>query len=113
TNSATGVGNSATATSDEDTDTGNDSVDIVEDVQLATTKTFSSDTVTAGGASASFTVSVKNNGVSDADNLSLADTVDSRLIVDSVTAGDYTCTDGDSNPQTISCSLAHLAAGAT
>src|SRR5204863_9761979 len=69
--------------------------------------------VTAGGPGKSFTVDVSNSGLSDADNLSLTDTVDSRLIVDSVTAGNYTCPDGDCNPQTSTCTLAHLAAGAT
>ena len=58
---------------------------------LASTKTFDSTTVTAGGATQTFTIDVTNNGVSDADNVSLTDSVDSRLIVDSIDAGDYTC----------------------
>src|SRR5205085_2328978 len=86
---------------------------VAENVVLSVAKTFNSDTVTAGGAGKSFTIDVTNSGVSDADNVSLTDTVDSRLIVDSVTAGDYTCPDGDTNAQTITCSLPHLPAGAT
>ena len=54
-------------------------------------KTFDSDTVTAGGASQTFTIAVTTAGVSDADNVSLTDTVDARLIVDSIAAGGYTC----------------------
>ena len=109
------MGNTAHASSDEDTADrpARDSVEIVEDVHLSVTKTFDSDTVTAGGAAQSFTVDVHNSGVSDADNVSLTDTVDSRLVVDSVTAGGYTCPNGDANAQTITCTLAHLAAGAT
>ena len=67
---------------------------VTEDVQLTRRRRSSSRrTVTAGGAASTFTVDVTNSGVSDADNLSLTDTVDARLIVDSVTAGSYTCTD--------------------
>src|SRR5206468_3941735 len=114
TNSAAGVSNTATAFSDENGPTsGSDTVDIVENVVLAVTKTFNSDTVTAGGAAKSFTINVTNNGVSDVDDVSLSDTVDVRLVVDSVTAGSYACPDGDANAQTITCSLAHIPAGAT
>ena len=42
---------------------------IVEDVDLSVTKTFDRATVTAGGASQTFTIDVHNNGVSDADNV--------------------------------------------
>src|SRR5436190_11869341 len=77
---------------------------VQENVVLSVSKNFNSATVTAGGASKTFTVSVTNSGFSDADNLSLTDTVDSRLIVDSVNAGSYSCPDGDSNAQTITCS---------
>src|SRR5205823_7812855 len=70
TDSDPSVSNSATATSNEDTASDTASVAIVEDVHLAVTKTFASPTVTAGGGASSFTIDVKNNGVSDADNLS-------------------------------------------
>ena len=114
TDSATGVSNTASAQSDEvSSTTGSDTVDIVENVQLAVTKKFDSATAVAGGAPHTFTVSVKNNGTSDADHVVLNDTVPTRLIVDSVNVGSYTCPDGDSNAQTITCTLGHLAAGAT
>ena len=56
---------------------------------------------------------MQNTGVSQADNVSLTDNVDSRLIVTGVSEGDYTCPDGDSNAQTITCTLAHLNTGDT
>src|SRR5207248_1383234 len=84
---------------------------IVENVQLSVSKSFDSSTATAGGAAKTFTVSVTNSGVSDADNLHLTDNVDPRLIVDTVVAGDYNC--GASAGQMVDCSLTHLAAGAT
>ena len=65
------------------------SVAIVEDVDLSVTKAFDSPTVTAGGAAKTFTIDVTNAGVSDADNVVLTDTVDSRLVVDSI-SGDFT-----------------------
>ena len=88
------------------------SVAIVEDVVLDVTKTFDDATVTAGGAASGFTITVKNTGVSQADNVNLTDTVDGRLIVGTVT-GDFSCTDPDTDAQTITCTLANLDAGAT
>ena len=79
---------------------------------LVVTKTFDAPTVTAGGAASGFTITVENTGVSQADNLSLTDTVDGRLIVGTVT-GDFSCTDPDTDAQTITCTLANLDAGAT
>src|SRR5439155_249728 len=98
---------------DNDGDSGSASRSKERRVGQAVTKTFSTTTVTAGGAARTFTVDLKNNGVSDADNVALTDTVDGRLIVDSVDVGDYSCPDGDTNAQTITCSLGHLGAGAT
>ena len=85
------VTNTATVSSTTtDPDGGNNSASdtnsVVEDVVLSVTKTFNSDTVTAGGASQTFTVDVTNAGVSDADNVTLTDTVDGRLVVDSIDA---------------------------
>src|SRR6185437_13227336 len=110
TDSDLSVGNSAAASSDEDSSEGSDSVAIVEDVQLSVNKTFSSDTVVAGGSAKTFTIDVTNNGASDADHLDLTDAVDARLAVDSIDNGDYSCSDAS---QTVDCTLAHLAAGAT
>ena len=76
------------------------------------TKSFDSATVTAGTGSHTFVATVTNSGVSQADNLTLTDTVDSRLLVDSVT-GPFTCTDPDTDAQTITCTLANLAASGT
>src|SRR4029079_17604911 len=56
-----------------------------------------------------FTVTVKNTGVSQADNVSLTDNVDPRLHVTGIT-GDFSC---GAPSQTISCTLAHLDAGDT
>ena len=63
------------------------------------TKTFTDSAVDAGTGSHTFTIDVTNSGVSDADNLTLTDTVDGRLIVDSV-SGDFTC---GAPSQAISC----------
>ena len=52
---------------------------------------------------------MSNNGVSDADNLHLTDTVDSRLIVDGVSGGAFDC--AAISGQSVDCSLGHLAAG--
>ena len=83
-----------------------DTVAIVEDVNLSVDEDVRQATVTAGGAGQTFTVDVTNSGVSDADNVSLTDTVDSRLIVDSIAAA---TTPAPRRSQSISCSLAHLA----
>ena len=73
-------------------------------------KTFSSDTVTAGGASQTFTLDVTNSGVSDADNVNLTDTVDPRLVVDSIARATTPALRRASRSPARS---AHLAAGAT
>ena len=111
TDSRAGVSNSATAVSDEDTtgDTGTDTVDIVEDVALTETKEFDSSTVTAGGDSKTFTITVSNGGVSDADTVNVLDTVPADLVVDSVDSTDFDCT--ASALQQVDCTRAHLGAG--
>src|SRR6185436_15549599 len=95
----------------EDAATSNtDDVAITEDVNLIVTKTFADDSIDAGTGGHTFTIDVQNTGASQADNLSLSDTVDPRLVVDSIAAGDYTCAPAS---QSISCTLAHLNTGAT
>ena len=74
------------------------------------TKTFDSATVTAGGASQTFTITVTNTGVSQADDLNVSDLVDPRLEVSAVTSAEFTCA---APSQTIDCDLANLDAGAT
>ena len=104
TEAATAVSNTAHAGTDDNggqTATASDTVGIIENVVLDVTKTFSSDTVTAGGIARTFTIAVHNGGVSQADNVSLTDTLDGRLIVDSIDDGDYDCT--ASTGQTVDC----------
>src|SRR5205823_4981391 len=107
------VSNTANVVSDEDQASNTTSVAIAEDVHLAATKAFANGAVDAGTDGHTFMISVKNIGLSQADDLSVSDTVDSRLIVTNLASGDYTCPDADSNPQTITCTLAHLDSGAT
>ena len=106
------VSNTASAASDEDTDTGSADLAITNDVDLTVVKDFAPSTVTAGDGSHNFTITVTNDGTfSDADNLTITDSVDSRLVVSAVsgTAG-VTCA---APSQSISCTLASLAAGAS
>ena len=68
------ITNSATVTSDEDTDSDSDTVVVVENVVLTITKTFADDSVTAGAAGThTFELVVTNTGVSDADDVTIAD----------------------------------------
>ncbi len=105
------ITNSATVTSDEDTDTASDTVAIVEDVQLSVDKSFTDDSVTAGGAGThTFTLVVTNDGASDADNVLVTDAVDPRLVVSNVSApAGVDCS--ASAGQSVSCSKDHLASG--
>ena len=105
------ITNSATVTSDEDTDTASDTVAIVEDVQLTMDKSFTDDSVTAGGAGThTFTLVVTNDGASDADNVLVTDAVDPRLVVSNVSApAGVDCS--ASAGQSVSCSKDHLASG--
>src|SRR6185295_10672522 len=106
--------NSATASSPSDTSAGNNTASdtnaVTENVVLHVTKAFADNFVNAGDGSHTFTLDVSNSGLSDADNVSLTDTVDGRLIVDSINVGTsgFVCSDPDSNAQTITCSRAHL-----
>ena len=105
------VDNTADATSDDGgSDSSTDDVAIVENVVLDATKTFNSATVTAGGADQTFTITVKNNGVSQADNVNVADLVDSRLEVSDVSSSEFTCAPA---AQAIDCDLVALNAGET
>jgi uncharacterized repeat protein (TIGR01451 family) len=86
-------------------------ITVVEDVDLSVTKAFSSATITSGGASGTFTITVTNGGVSEADNLVLTDFVDLRLTVDSLVQGAFDCSFGSG--QSIDCRMPHLGAGAS
>ena len=108
TEAASGVGNTASADADDFAGpaTGTDSVDILEDVVISVTKSFGiDDPVTAGTSGHTFTITVTNSGASQADNITLDDTVDGRLIVDG-SSGDFDCT--ASSGQTIDCELDDL-----
>ena len=45
--------------------------------------------MTAGGVAKTFTIAVTNSGLSDADHVSLSDSVDARLAVDSINGGSW------------------------
>jgi uncharacterized repeat protein (TIGR01451 family) len=83
---------------------------VQEDVRLVIAKAFTEPSVTAGTPGHSFTITVTNNGYSDADNVVVNDSVDSRLVVTGVTGGGFTC---DAPSPTIHCTLAHLGPSAT
>ena len=110
TEAATDVGNTATATSSEDSQSGSDSVNIVKDVQLQVSKQFASPTVTAGGAASSFTITAKNIGVSRGDNLAIVDNVPNDLIVTGV-SGSAGLDCSGSGGQLISCTEGFIASG--
>ena len=105
------VSNTANASSDEDTTSATDSIEVVEDVDLAVTKTFSPDGAVAGSSGNSFTIVVTNLGVSDADNVHIIDAVDPALTVTGLAAapaGDCSATIGN----TVDSTVAVLTAGA-
>jgi uncharacterized repeat protein (TIGR01451 family) len=99
----------ATADPVSGNDSASTSTAVIEQVILTVTKTFQDDTVTAGTPGHTFTIGVKNTGASDADNVVVTDTVDSRLVVGSVSGSGWTC----SGTQTFSCTRLHIASGAT
>ncbi len=89
------------------------SVDITSDASLSLVKTFTDASVTAGTTGHTFTILVTNTGAfSTTHNVVVSDAVDGRLAVSGETAtgaGDCTASVG----QSISCSFASLAAGAS
>src|SRR5207253_1280478 len=108
------VSNTATATaSGQPIDaTGSDTVDITRSVSLAVTKTFTDNSVDAGTSGHTFTISVKNNGPSDAVGVNLTDPVDGRLHVTGVSESGATQPCAASALQTVDCTF-DLANGAT
>ena len=94
-------------TSDEDSDTDDDTVVVVEDVDLEITKTFADDEVTAGAAGThTFSLVIDNLGDSDADNVSISDIAPAGLTFISEDSADCAITLAGN----LSCSFAHLAA---
>ncbi len=110
---ATTVTNTASVSANELTTpaTATDSVDIVEEVSLSATKSFSNTSVVAGSTSHSFTLSVSNSGSSDADGLTIVDTVDPALVVRSVDSSGANCS--ASSGQNVECTVPHLGGGDT
>lgn len=82
---------------------------VIQRAHLRVTKTPSADAVTAG-TNVTWTVTVANDGPSDAQNVSLSDVLDSGLVLVSATsdADGVTC----SGSATVSCTVGTLAAGA-
>ena len=106
------ISNTASISSDEDSTTAQDTVDVVEAVTLSAVKTFTADPVTAGTTGNTFTIEVTNNGPSDTENLSITDTVDPALTVTNVSADSGADCSGSSG-NNVDCSLGSLAAGST
>ncbi len=116
----TTLSNTATVTSTGTTDpaSGNNISTAVittvnESVSISAVKAFQDVSVVAGTAGLTFTIAVTNGGPSEADNVAISDTVDPRLVVTGAAGPGFACTNGDLNPQTITCSIANLASGAT
>ncbi len=100
-------------TADPDTNdaNNNDSADVDVDTQadLSVEKTADVEDVIAGEP-LTYTITVTNNGPSDAQNVELIDNVPTSLLIDSVSSADMTCT---VTGQLVECDTASLADGAT
>src|SRR5947207_758256 len=109
------VSNTATAaTAGQATDaTGSDTVAITRNVTLTVDKVFQDSSVDAGTTGHTFTIKVTNTGPSDAASVHVTDTVDARLHVTAVsdTGAGGACV--ASAGQSIDCTLASLANGAS
>src|SRR4029077_8149364 len=82
-------------------------------VALSVTKTFRPSSIVAGSGDHTFTIAVKNTGASStAHNVVVTDSVDARPVVASESA-DSGGNCAASSGQSVSCSFATLAAGAT
>ena len=85
----------------------------MEVVDLDVVKDFAGDdpeTVTAGSTGNTFTITVTNNGPSNADDVQLTDSVDARLDVTGVSTDTGTCA---APAQLVACDLNDLAPGAS
>ncbi len=88
-----------------------DQIILVASVDIV--KTFDDDSVIAGGAGSSFTLTVTNDGTAPLSNVLIADTVDDRLTVTSVTGTAGADNDSDGNDQTVEWLIASLAPNAS
>src|SRR5439155_567770 len=92
--------------------TGSDTVDITRSVSLAVPIPYTTLSRSAGTSGHTFTISVKNNGPSDAVGVNLTDPVDGRLHVTGVSESGATQPCAASALQTLDCTF-DLANGAT
>src|SRR5439155_4488730 len=81
------------------------SVNITRSVSLAVTKTFQDASVYLGTSGHTLTLSVKNNGPSDAVGVHLTDTVDNRLTVTAVSESGAGQACAASTGQSINCTF--------
>lgn len=92
---------------DPSNNTSRDEVEVIDRANVAIVKTASAATVTAGGTF-SYTLTVTNEGPSDADNVQITDALPPGLSLIDLTPDDgVTCADGDP----VDCRLDTLAAG--
>ena len=101
--------NVAVASSDDQNDVEDDEdVDVVEDVELVVEKEVDNSDVIAGGATLVYTITVTNNGASDADNVVVTDQLPAEFTYISIDDG--TCSYDDVSHE-VSCEVDHLAPG--
>jgi uncharacterized repeat protein (TIGR01451 family) len=110
--------NVATATGtdpngDDTSDEGDNDEPLVQNPSIDIVKTFTDDTVTAGGTGSSFTLVVINNGNVTLSDALIGDTVDSRLEVTGVSGTAGADADTDGNAQTVEWLIANLGVGET
>src|SRR5207245_896629 len=107
------VANTASAVTNGTTFTGSATVAITRNVTLKVDKAFQDTSVDAGTGGHTFTITVTNNGPSDAASVHVTDSVDSRLHVTAVSDSGAGGACASSSGQTIDCTLASLANGAS
>ncbi|MCA0294661.1 MAG: DUF11 domain-containing protein [Actinobacteria bacterium] len=105
TNYASVSGPAADTNPDNDTDT--DAVTVKDSANVRISKTADATSVVAG-EEVTYTLTVTNDGPSDADNVHVTDALPTGLVYDSVTSASFTCADADP----IDCTLATMPAGA-
>jgi uncharacterized repeat protein (TIGR01451 family)/fimbrial isopeptide formation D2 family protein len=99
---------SVTDDPDPDNNTATAVLDVIQRTKLSVTKVPSADSVRAG-EDVTWTITVRNDGPSDAQNVALTDVLDERLVLVSATSDDsgVSC----SGTGTVVCTIGTLAAG--